>query len=138
MTRRRGDRPSNERDSSPEGVTASLEGGLRSPDLGLRWHARSMARLPVGGVGGRVHDSMRLSAVAAILSIPLLVSAGVAHGVRAAQHPRAKAAKCGAVSAKYVPSCGAWFGTTGTPDLATAEAIAGRKSDIYHGYKDFS
>ena len=58
--------------------------------------------------------------------------------VRAASHHPRFPAKCGAVSAKYVPRCGAWFGTTGAPDLATAEAIAGRGADIYHGYKNFS
>jgi len=79
---------------------------------------------------------MLVSAAATILAIPTLLSAGI-HGVRSAHHTRATAAKCGAVSAKYVPSCGSWFGTTGTPDLATAEALAGRKADIYHLYKYF-
>jgi hypothetical protein len=81
--------------------------------------------------------SMLVSAAAAILSIPVLLTAGT-HGVGPGHHPRTAAARCGAVSAKYVPSCGSWFGTTGTPDLATAEGIAGRTADLYHDYKDFS
>jgi len=80
---------------------------------------------------------MLVSAAAAILSIPAFLSAG-AHGVQPDRHPRTLAARCGAASAMYVPSCGSWFGTTGAPDLATAEAIAGRKADIYHEYKTFS
>jgi hypothetical protein len=80
---------------------------------------------------------MLASAAAAILSIPILLSANP-HAVGPAHHPRATAAKCGRVSARYVPSCGSWFGTTGAPDLATAEAIAARRADIYHDYKDFS
>ena len=45
--------------------------------------------------------------------------------------------KCGAINRHYVPSCGAWFGTTGAPDLATAERFAGRRADIFHDYKRF-
>jgi len=47
-------------------------------------------------------------------------------------------ARCGAFDARYVPSCGAWFGTTGAPDLATAERLAGRRADIFHEYKRFA
>ena len=50
----------------------------------------------------------------------------------------AKTARCGAINRIYVPSCGAWFGTTGAPDLAAAERLAGRRADIFHEYKTFA
>ena len=49
-----------------------------------------------------------------------------------------RTARCGNVNRYYVPSCGAWFGTTGAPDLATAERLAGRRADIFHEYKTLS
>ena len=49
----------------------------------------------------------------------------------------ARTVRCGAINGRYVPSCGAWFGTTGAPDLATAERLAGRRADIFHEYKRF-
>jgi hypothetical protein len=45
---------------------------------------------------------------------------------------------CGAVDARYVPSCGAWFGATGAPNLAAAEFFAGRRADIFREYKTFA
>jgi hypothetical protein len=49
-----------------------------------------------------------------------------------------KSSRCGGVSGLYVPSCGAWFGTTGAPDLAAAERFAGRRADIFHEYETFA
>lgn len=77
-------------------------------------------------------------ATALILSLSIGLSAA-GHGGRPAHTTkRAHPAKCGRVNAEYVPSCGAWFGTTGAPTLAAGEAIAGRQSDIFHEYKTFS
>ena len=42
------------------------------------------------------------------------------------------------MSSIYVPSCGAWFGTTGTPDLTSAEGVAGRTADLFRQYKSFA
>jgi hypothetical protein len=49
-----------------------------------------------------------------------------------------RTARCGVVNRIYVPSCGAWFGTTGAPDLAAAERLAGRRADIFHEYETFA
>lgn len=83
---------------------------------------------------------MRAIATALILSIPIGLaaagqSAAPAHAAKRGHH---SAKRCGRVNAEYVPSCGAWFGTTGAPTLAAGEALAGRKADIFHEYKSFS
>lgn len=77
-------------------------------------------------------------ATALILSISIGLSADRHNGGSGHKPKRAHAVKCGRVNAEYVPSCGAWFGTTAAPTLAAGEAIAGRKVDIYHDYKNFS
>jgi hypothetical protein len=78
-----------------------------------------------------------LSAVAIILTIPLSLAAAVGT-LQPDGAPHSATPRCGAVSPIYVPACGAWFGTTRGPDLATAEAIADRTADIYHEYKTFA
>jgi hypothetical protein len=78
-----------------------------------------------------------LAVVAAVVLVPVLSASG-GHRPPAQHRHKHASHKCGHVSAEYVPSCGAWFGTTASPDLAASEAVAGRSADIYHGYKDFS
>jgi hypothetical protein len=76
----------------------------------------------------RIHAAIVLVAAAAILLLPSPAASSKA--------PR-KPVRCGSVNAHYVPRCGAWFGTTGAPDLATAERFEGRRADIFHEYARF-
>jgi hypothetical protein len=79
------------------------------------------------------------TALAAVFALAITVSGS---SPTVAVHPARRAptasTDCGKVSATYVPSCGAWFGTTGAPDLATAEGVAGRTADIFRQYKTFA
>jgi glycosyl hydrolase family 26 len=80
---------------------------------------------------------MLCSTAAIILTVPLYLATAVGTPQRVVASS-GHAPQCGAVSVIYVPTCGAWFGTTGAPDLPTAEAIDGRTADIYHEYKTFA
>ena len=84
--------------------------------------------MPTPSVMVRVRRA-RVSAIVAVVGLAASLAS-------AATPPRT--ARCGAIDARYVPSCGAWFGTTGAPDLGTAERLAGRRADIFHEYKRFS
>lgn len=91
-----------------------------------------MIGLPTPSVMARLRRA-RIPAIIVVVGLAAVVA--VVHSSAATP---SKPARCGTTNRLYVPGCGAWFGTTGAPDLATAERLAGRRADIYHEYKTFA
>jgi hypothetical protein len=83
-------------------------------------------------------DRLRRARFPAVIAVVGLTAAGLAAVVHSSGATPVKPVRCGTTNRLYVPSCGAWFGTTGAPDLATAERLAGRRADIYHEYETFA
>lgn len=76
--------------------------------------------------------------VGALLLAPSLSSSSAASAASAGTSPGAQAAVCGQVSAKLVPSCGAYFGIVTTPQqysrLTYLEGLVGRSFDIVYDF----
>jgi hypothetical protein len=85
----------------------------------------------------RIPARLRRVRFSALIVAALFAAAGFAVAVPSSAAKRPKSVRCGKTSKLYVPSCGAWFGTTGAPDLAAAERLAGRPADIFHDYENF-
>ena len=110
-----------------------------------RAHVRRVA-LPLGLGLAVLFFALNASTGRSFVGIPgVFASDRTPHSPARADHKSSPAIpakrprpSCGTVNARYVPRCGGWFGTTGAPDLATAESFAGRRADIFHEYMTFA